>query len=140
MFIASPARREDYITEAKSTDFPSSLCATRWVENKSVADKLIGVWENIKVLQKWWVKEKKKPKTNSYDIIKSAKANFFTIVKLQYFSYIAELIQPYLNTYQTSWPMVPFWKEDLSDQLSNLLKIFVKSASVSRCLDSLENI
>ena len=140
LFIDSPARREDYITQAKSTDFPSSFCATRWVEYKSVADKLIGVWENIKVLQKWWVKEKKEPKTKSYDTIKSAKANVFTIAKLQYFSYIAELIQPYLKTYQTSWPMVPFWKEDLSDLLSNLLKIFVKPASVSRCLDSMENI
>ena len=36
--------------------------------------------------------------------------------------------------------MVPFWKEDLSDLLSNLLKSFVKPASVSQCFDSLENI
>ena len=108
MFIGSPVRREDYITQAKSTDFPSSFCATRRVEDKSVADKVIGVWENIKVLQKWWVKEKKKPKTKSYDTIKSAKAIVFTIAKLQYFSYIAELIQPYLKSYETSWPMVPF--------------------------------
>ena len=43
----TPARRDDYISVTGSEMFPLFFCATRWVEDKPVADRLIEIWDNI---------------------------------------------------------------------------------------------
>ena len=47
LFHDSPARRDDYETLTGSVTYPMSFCATRWVENRNVADKAVTVWSNI---------------------------------------------------------------------------------------------
>ena len=37
----SPARRKDFMSVTSSSIFPLPFCATRWVENKKVADRVI---------------------------------------------------------------------------------------------------
>ena len=44
---SSPARRDDYQSITGSTTFPLFFCATRWVENKRVAERLIEIWPNV---------------------------------------------------------------------------------------------
>ena len=39
----SPARREDYESVSGSTKYPLYYCATRWVENKLVGERMIEV-------------------------------------------------------------------------------------------------
>ena len=47
----TPARREDYTSITGSVKFPLYFCATRWIEDSVVADRLIKIWENfIKVV------------------------------------------------------------------------------------------
>ena len=45
----SPARSEDYESVSRSTNCPLYYCATLWVENKVVAERMM-VWPNIKLI------------------------------------------------------------------------------------------
>ena len=45
----SPARCEDYESVPRSTNCPLYYCATLWVENKVVAERMM-VWPNIKLI------------------------------------------------------------------------------------------
>ena len=40
----SPAPRDDYVSIKKSTKFPLAFCCTRWVEDKTVVDRLLEIW------------------------------------------------------------------------------------------------
>ena len=42
----SPGRREDFQVVAKSNVYPLRCCATRLVENKCVAGRMLEVWPN----------------------------------------------------------------------------------------------
>ena len=50
----SPARREDFQVVTKSNVYPLYFFATRWVENKCVADMMVEVWPNIKKIMGFW--------------------------------------------------------------------------------------
>ena len=43
----TPVRREDYISITGEGRFPLFFCATRWVEDTVVADRLIKIWDSI---------------------------------------------------------------------------------------------
>ena len=43
----TPAWREDFISVTGEERFPLFFCATCWVEDTVVADRLIEIWENI---------------------------------------------------------------------------------------------
>ena len=43
-----PARRDDYESVTKSSTFLLLFCAVIWIEDVTVADRLIEVWPNIK--------------------------------------------------------------------------------------------
>lgn len=50
----TPARWTDYISITECNKFPFAYCATCWVEDKKVADRIVEVWPNIKkVVEKW---------------------------------------------------------------------------------------
>ena len=65
----SPARREDYECVSGSTKYPLYYCATRWVENKLAAERMIEVWSNLIKLIKFWTSLPK----SKYPICKSCK-------------------------------------------------------------------
>ena len=50
----SPAHVADYSNVIELDVFPLYFCATRWVEDKKVADRLLELWEN---LQKLWTSD-----------------------------------------------------------------------------------
>ena len=43
----SPARRDDYQSVTGSSKVPLGFCATRWIEDKPVADRFIELWPNL---------------------------------------------------------------------------------------------
>ena len=50
-------------------------------------------------------------------------------MKLQFFAFIAGILKPYLTTFQTNRPMVPFMCDELMETLHQLLRlIFLKNA------------
>ena len=120
------ARRDDYENITGSNVFPKQFCITRWVESKDVADRAIEIWSNIDKVTTYWGKfvPSKQPKCKSCDILKVTVKDHFMVVKLEVFSYIAGIVEPYLAAYQTDKSMVPFMYADLMELVKHLLKPF----------------
>ena len=52
----TPARRDDYTSVTGSTQFPLYFCATRWIEDSAVANRLIVIWDHIIKLVRYYEK------------------------------------------------------------------------------------
>ena len=76
----SPARKEDFQKVTKSNVYPLYFCATRWVENKCVADRKGEVWPNIKKITECWksLPKYKQPTCKSCSKISDALIDLFT--------------------------------------------------------------
>ena len=111
----SPARRADYISVTGSTLFPFSFCATRWVEDKKFADRAIEMWVNIcKIIDVWQkLAPSKRPKCKSYTTFVTAVNEQLATAKLQFFSFIAMTLQPFLELYQCDFPVIPYMFDDI---------------------------
>ena len=55
------------------------------------------------------------------------------LLKLDFFSFIASLMEPYLRAYLTDKPMIPFMCNDLEKLSKNLLKLFIKPEVIDKC-------
>ena len=91
-----------------SFDLP---CYFRWTENKKVALQLIEAWDAIKQLYKFWdsLPKSKRPKCKSYFTLGNALKDNLIVAKLQFFAFVANLVEPFLTKYQTEKPMVPLY-------------------------------
>ena len=129
----TPARRKDYITVTNCYIFPLFFCATRWVEDKAPADRLIEIWPNILKLFKFWLSlpKRKRPSGKSYDAVKLAVEDPLTTAKLNFFSYVASILQPFLKKYQCQKPMIPYLYGDLTKMYRSILKIIIKDDVVN---------
>ena len=125
----SPARRDDYVSVSGSDIFPLSFCATRWVEDKIVADRLLSIWDNVvKVIRVWEKKPKsKQPKCKSYINVQKACNDIFTVARLNFFSYVAGFFKPFLKSYQSNSPMIPYLYTDLSELVKKILQLFIRA-------------
>ena len=67
----SPVHRAYYISVTGSTLSPFLFYATRWVEDKKVADKAVEIWVNICKIIDLWQKlvPSKRPKCKSYTTV-----------------------------------------------------------------------
>ena len=94
----SPARREDFQVVTKSNVYPLYFFATRWVENKCVADRMVKVWPNIKKIMEFWksLPKYKQPTCKSYSKISDAVIDLFTEVKVT-FSFRCSIVESYLK-------------------------------------------
>ena len=130
----TPAR-SDCSSIPGSDIFPLFFCATRWVEDKPVSDRLLKIWPNIVKLVNFWLTlpKSKQPKSKSFEAVKSAVEDNLTIVKLNVFSYLASLFHPFLKKYQTEKPMIPYMYQDLVQLLHNVLQIVVKQEIIDKC-------
>ena len=75
---------------------------------------------------------------DSYNIVKNAVDNPLTIAKLDFFIYVAGLLEPYLKCCQSDQPMVLFICFDLKKLVTCLLKLFVKVEVVDNCKTSFD--
>ena len=119
----SPAKREDFISVTSSSVFSLPFCATRWVENKKVADRAILVWPHIVEIVRFWQKlvPSKQPNCKSYTTLKEAASGTLMISKLQFFTYFASVLEPFLRLYQTDAPIIPFMYFDIKNLVKKLL-------------------
>ena len=132
----TPARRADYISVTKSELFPLFFCATRWIEDRAPADRLIEIWPNIiKIFQFWsTLPKKKQPSGKSFESVKSAVEDDLTTAKLSFFSYVASILEPFLTRYQTSKPMIPYLYTDLAEIYRSLMGIIIKDEVLEKCV------
>ena len=65
----SPARREDYEGVSGLTKYPFYYCATGWVENKLVTERIVEVWPNLIKLKNFWTSfsKSKQPTCKNYE-------------------------------------------------------------------------
>ena len=53
--------------------------------------------------------------------------------KLQSFSFIAMTLQPFLELYQSDFPMIPYMFDDIINIVKALMKLFIKADVVDSC-------
>ena len=137
MLHYSPARRDDYISinQGLSPKYPLSFCATRWIEDKPVADRLIELWPRMEKIMDFWMKlpKSKQPSNKSYEVLTTSIKDILMIAKLGFFSYLADMFKPFLTAYQTDNPMVPFMYDDLFRLFKNVLSVIIKPDIMNNC-------
>ena len=78
--------------------YPKKCCATRWVENKCVADRLVEIWPDIRKLFRFWNTQKgpqpSQKTTKSIINVKAALEDPFTEAKIRVKTrYMKELLK-----------------------------------------------
>ena len=75
------------------------------------------------------------PSSRSYENLKATINNPFTVAKLQFFSFLACLLQPFLKSYETDDPMVPFLYNYIFSLLQQIIIVVVKHDLSINCRD-----
>ena len=128
----TPARREDYISITGEERFPLFFCATRWVEDTVVADRLIEIWDSTIKIVRYWEKLPKSKQSTSKSFLKVQEAvnDKFAVAKFQFLSFVGSLFKPFLTKYQTSWPMLPYLYDDLTELIRNCFNFMLSTKSL----------
>ena len=125
----------DYVSVTQSSEYPLFFCATRWVEDKKVSDRLLCIWPNIIKIVNFWksLLKSKQPSSKSFQNVKTAVEDVLTPAKLGFFSYFASLFEPFLRKYQTQNPMLPYLYTDIVELFRSVLKLIIKDEVVENC-------
>ena len=76
------------------------------------------------------------PTSSSFSTVKSAVLNKLTTVKLEFFMSIAAAMRPYLQTFQSDGPPLPFITSELETLLWTLMGKFIMKRAVLECANS----
>ena len=79
------------------------------------------------------LKKSKQPSSKSYLTVKESVEDPLVTDKLQFVSFVSNIVEPYLRKYQTDKPMIPFVYFDLKDLVIKLLDIIVKPTVINNC-------
>ena len=128
----TPARREDYTKMTGSQVFPLQFCGHRWLEDKRVAERAVEMWPNLTTYITEILKKPKSqvPTSSSFSTVKSAVLNKLTTAKLEFFMSIAAAMRPYLQTFQSDGPLLPFITSELETLLWTLMGKFIMKRAV----------
>ena len=114
LFKDSPARREDFAKVSGSTRLPLKFVNHRWLENETVCERALELWEDIlKYVKAAESKEITKPGNKSYETVVEASKDKLIRAKLQFFKCVAGQIQPFLATFQSDKPLTPFLSSEV---------------------------
>ena len=110
----------------------------RWVEDKKVSDRIIEIWPSIVKIVNHWPKlaPSKQPKCKSYEVLKGVVKDPLVVAKLNFFSFLAGHLLPYLTSYQSQKPMIPFLHSDLQQLVKKLLGLAIKSELIDKCKEN----
>ena len=86
----------------------------RWIVNKKASDTLIEVWDDVQKMVAFW------------------EGPLF-IAKLQFFSFVSNIVGPFLKKFQADQPMISFLYGDLSVIVMKLLDIIVEHKIIKKC-------
>ena len=87
--------------------------------------KIISFWEKVQ--------KSKRPSSKSYLTVKGSVEDPPVTAKLQFFSFVSSIVEPYLRKYETDKPMIPFVYLDLKDLVIKLLDNIVKPTVINNC-------
>ena len=110
------------------------FCATRWVENKIVANRMLEVWSNMNKIVQFWegLPKSKQPSCKSFINVQDAVHDEFTEAKITCFNFIWSIVEPYLKKYQCEKPMVPFMYNHSKVLIKGLLQLIDKPDVLSK--------
>ena len=75
-----------------------------------------------------------RPRNNkSFDTLVDYHLDVFIPAKLEFFSFIAKILKPYLVIFQSDDPLVPFMFYELSLVLYRLLRLLFKKKKIDKC-------
>jgi hypothetical protein len=123
----------------KNPKVPPKYCATRWVENVTVAETIIEEIPNLESYVENVTKFKKETQSDSYKTMKDMLKDPLLKARLCIFVTVAKDLEIFLTRFQTDQPMIPFLFEAFEVILDNLLKRFVKP-SVIKNLSTIEKL
>lgn len=112
LFKNSPVRRSGFHEITLSTVFPMKFCSVRWLENLSVAKRLLDL---IPDLKKYCAQVHPKPCVISFNRIEKAINDPMLKARLGFFISVCTIVEPFLRRFQTSSPLIPFLYDALSD-------------------------
>lgn len=127
LFKHSPARREDFST-ISGARFPLKFVSHRWLENVLVCERALEILPQLQTYIELIEKGKfDEPPTTSFQSIRCCvKDNLFP-VRLNIFLSVANIMEPFLKTYQTDKPMLPYMSGDIKKIILALMRRFLKS-------------
>ena len=132
LFKDSPARREDFFKVSGGARLPLKFVNHRWLENEPVCERALQIWEDIlKFVKASQSKQITTPGCKSYETVVEATKDKLIKAKLQFFKCIAGQLQPFLASFQSDKPLVPFLCSELSNLIRSLMRRFVKKDILS---------
>ena len=130
----SPARREDFSKVFGSTRLPLKFVNHRWLENETVCERALELWEDIlKYVKAVESKEITKPGKKSYETVIEASKGKLIRAKLHFFKCVAGQIRPFLAIFQNDKPLTPFLSSELCNIIRSLMRRFVKKEVLTKC-------
>ena len=88
-------------------------------------------------MTKYWesLPKSEQPKCQSYETVLEGTEDELSLTKLNFFGYIASLLQKILLTYQRDAPMIPFLFEDLLSTAKSLMSLIIKQDVLNRIIN-----
>ena len=86
---------------------------------------MVAVWEGLP--------KSKRPSSKSYLPVKDSIGDPLFIANFQFFSFVSNIVQPFLKKRQTDQPMIPFLYCHLKDTVIKLLDIIVEHKIIEKC-------
>ena len=110
------------------------FCATRWVEDRHVAERPIEVWGPcVKLIRHYESLSKSKRPTNKfYKRLVSHYTDLLVPVKFQFFVSVITIFEPYLSIFQMDSPMIPFMFTELENIYNELLRLVFRQSCLEK--------
>lgn len=116
LFHNTPARREDLTVLTKMTTFPMPFCGHRRLENLPAVERALEVWPSVTMyMDALKTKRLPNPGTSSFDTLGAAQNDPVIMAKLHFYLSVIRTFSPFLTTYQTDQPMMPFPVNNLAE-------------------------
>ncbi|XP_063234890.1 uncharacterized protein LOC134537894 isoform X3 [Bacillus rossius redtenbacheri] len=106
LFKDFPSRRADYTKSSGSTEFPLKMCSIRWVENSKVIERALKMIPHLKKYVAFV--QPKRPETKNFSVVEDFLKDSFLEAKLFFLQSVVKEVEPYLISFQSDNPMLPF--------------------------------
>ena len=114
--------------------YPMKFCTMWWLEDVPVATRALEVWPAVSkfISALTTGPSSEKPKLKSFKNLQEHILDPLVEVKLHFFIYIAKILNPFLEKFQTNSPMAPYLAEEIQNILKTLMSLFVKRSVLEK--------
>lgn len=124
LFKDFPSRRADFIKSSGSTEFPLKMCSIRWVENSRVIERALRMVPHLRKYVAFV--DSKRPETKNFGVVEGFLKDKLLEAKLSFLQSVVKEVEPYLTSFQSDNPMLPFVYAELYSMARSIAGRFVK--------------